>query len=138
MKIALDTNVLISALIKEGKPRDLLFEILLNHELITSKEILEEVATIANEPRIRRYVDQEDIADFLRDLASSASIVRIKSKFKAVKEDPDDDTILRTAIDGRARLVVSGDTHLLDMKRFRGIRIVSVGEMLQILKAHSF
>ena len=138
MKIVLDTNVLISALIKEGKPRDLLFEILLNHELITSKEILEEVATIANEPRIRRYVDQEDIADFLRDLASSASIVKINSKFKAVKEDPDDDTILRTAIDGRARLVVSGDTHLLDMKRFRGIRIVSVGEMLQILKAHSF
>ena len=138
MKIALDTNVLISALIKEGKPRDLLSEILLNHELITSKEILEEVATIANEPRIRKYVDQEDIADFLRDLASSASIVKINSKFKAVKEDPDDDTILRTAIDGRARLVVSGHTHLFDMKRFRGIRIVSVGEMLQILKAHSF
>lgn len=134
MKIVLDTNVLISGLIKEGKPRDLLLEILLNHELVISREILEEVATIANEPRIRRYVDHEDITDFLRDLATSASIVKIKTKFRAVKQDPDDDTILRTAVDGRARLVVSGDNHLLDMKGLRGIRIVSVAEMLQMLK----
>ena len=133
MKIVLDTNVLISGLIKEGKPRDLILEILLNHELLISREILE-VAMIANEPRIRRYVDHKDITDFLRDLASSASIVKIKSKFRAVKQDPDDDTILRTAVDGRARLVVSGDSHLLDMKGFRGIRIVSVAEMLQMLK----
>ena len=133
MKIVLDTNVLISALIKEGKPRDLLLGILLNHELVISREVLEEVATIANEPKIRRYVDHKDITDFLRDLASSASIVKIRSKFIAVKQDPDDDTIMRTAVDGRARLVVSGDSHLLDMKGFRGIRIVSVAEMLQML-----
>ena len=50
-----------------------------------------------------------------------------------IQTDPDDDTILRTAVDGRARLVVSGDSHLLDMKGFRGIRIVSVAEMLQML-----
>ncbi|HEY7733592.1 MAG TPA: putative toxin-antitoxin system toxin component, PIN family, partial [Nitrososphaera sp.] len=72
-------------------------------------------------------------AEFLRDLASSASIVKTKSKFRVVKQDPDDDTILRTAVDGRAKLVVSGDNHLLDMKGFRGIRIVSVEEMLQML-----
>lgn len=138
MKIVLDTNVLISALIKEGKPRDLLFEILLNHELVISKEILEDVAMVANEPKIRKYVDQDDIADFLRDLASSASIVKIRSRFKAVKEDPDDDVILRTAVDGRARLVVSGDNHLLEIGRFRGIKIVPVTEMLQTLKTHSF
>jgi putative PIN family toxin of toxin-antitoxin system len=106
MKIVLDTNVLISGLIKEGKPRDLLREILLNHELVISREILEEVAAVANEPRIRRYVDHKDIAEFLRDLASSASIVKTKSKFRVVKQDPDDDTILRTAVDGRAKLVV--------------------------------
>jgi putative PIN family toxin of toxin-antitoxin system len=106
MKIVLDTNVLISGLIKEGKPRDLLREILLNHELVISREILEEVAAVANEPRIRRYVDHKDLAEFLRGLASSASIVKVKSKFRVVKQDPDDDTILRTAVDGRAKLVV--------------------------------
>jgi putative PIN family toxin of toxin-antitoxin system len=134
MKIVLDTNVLISALIKEGKPRELLFEILDGHELISSKEILEEVAIIANEPRIRRYVEQDDIADFLRDLASSGYIIKISSKFKAVKEDPYDDIILRTASDGKASFVVSGDAHLLGMRKFRRIRIVTVTEMLLMLK----
>ena len=136
MKIVLDTNVLISALIKEGKPRDLLYEILRNHELVISREILEEVAVIANEPRIQKYVEQADIADFLRDLASSGSIVKTRSRFRAVKEDHDDDAILRTAVDGKAGFVVSGDTHLLDFEKFRRIRIVTVASMLEVLRGN--
>lgn len=137
MKIVLDTNVLISALIKEGKPRDLLFEILRNHELVVSREILEEVTVIANEPKIQKYVEQESIADFLRDLASSGSFVRIRSRFKAVKEDADDDVVLRTAIDGKASFIVSGDSHLLGMGKFRKVRIITVAEMLRALEGNS-
>lgn len=137
MRIVPDTNVLISALIKEGKPRRLLSAILRNHELVISKEILEEVAITANEPRIQKYVEQENIADFLRDLASLASIIRIRSRFKAIAEDPDDDVMLRTGNDGKASFVVSGDIHLLDIGRFRRIRIVTVSEMLDVLKDHS-
>jgi len=134
MKIVLDTTVLISALIKEGKPRELLYEILDGHELISSKEILEEVAIIANEPRVRKYVEQDDIADFFRNLASSGHIIKISSKFRAVKEDPDEDIILRIAGDGKASFVVSGDAHLLGMRKFRRIRIVTVIEMLLMLR----
>ncbi len=88
MKIVLDANVLISALIKEGKPRNLLREIICNHTLVISKGLFEELAITANEPKILRYVNQQDIADFLRDLASSAEFVRIRSRFRLVKEDP--------------------------------------------------
>ncbi|NWG36563.1 putative toxin-antitoxin system toxin component, PIN family [Nitrososphaera sp.] len=137
MKIVLDTNVLISALIKEGKPRNLLFEILRNHELVISREILEEVVIIANEPKIQKYVEQENIADFLRDLANSGSFVRIRSRFRAVKEDADDDAVLRTAIDGKASFIVSGDSHLLGMRRFRKVRIVTVAEMLRAFENNS-
>jgi uncharacterized protein len=134
MRIVLDTNVLISALInKGGKPRELLSEVIRRHELVISKEIMEELAIVANEPRIRKYVEHQDIADFLRDLAMSARIVRIRSRFRAVKEDADDDTILRTAYDGRASYISSGDRHLLDIKRFRRVRIVAVDEMLEII-----
>ena len=66
----------------------------------------------------------------------SARIVRIRSRFRAVKEDPDDDTILRTAYDGRASYISSGDMHLLDMKKFRRVRMVAVEEMLEILKGY--
>lgn len=130
MKIVLDTNVLISALIKQGKPRNLLREIIHNHTLVISKELLEELAITANEPKILRYVNQHDIADFLRDLASSAELVTTSSRFKLVKDDPEDDNVLRTAYDGKASYVVSGDRHLLTLKKFRRIRIVTVDEML--------
>lgn len=134
MKIVLDTNVLISALIKEGKPRQLLLKIIKSrHQLITSREILEEFALTANELRILKYAGHEDVADFLRDIAMASKIVEIKSRFDIVKEDPDDDVILRTAFDARASYIVSGDRHLLDLKRFRRTRIVSVEEMLGIL-----
>ncbi len=134
MKIVLDTNVLVSALIKEGGPRQLLFKIVKSrHQLIASKEILEELVIIADEPRIRRYVSDEDVADFLRDIATASKIVEVKSRFEVIKEDSDDDAIINTAFDGKASYIVSGDRHLLDLKRFRRARIVSVEEMLRII-----
>ena len=134
MKIVLDTNVLISALINEGKPRQLLFRLIKSkHDLITSEEILEELAITASEPRIQKYVTQQDIADFLRDVATASKIVEVKSKFNIVKEDHDDDTILSAAFDSRASYMVSGDRHLLEMGRFRRTRIVTVDEMFRLL-----
>lgn len=135
MKIVLDTNVLVSALIKKGKPRTLMFIIIRRHELILSKEILEEFAEIVAEPKIQRYVSEQDVIRFLRDFTNAAKIVSIRSNFKVIKEDPDDDVILRTCYDGRAKYVVSGDIHLLALKKFRRIRIVTIDEMLKILKA---
>jgi putative PIN family toxin of toxin-antitoxin system len=105
-----------------------------NNELILSKEILAEFAETSRNPKIQRYVNEEDIVRFLRNLGSIARIIRIKSKFRVVREDPDDDVILRTAHDGKAKYIVSGDRHLLELGTFRRIRIVTVDEMLRILR----
>lgn len=136
MKITLDTNVLISALIINGKSRTLLFEIMHKHELILSKEILEEFTEVSRDRKIRRYVNEEDATGYLRSLASLARIVQIKSKFSIVKEDPDDDVILRTAHDGNAKYLVTGDKHLAKLRKFRRTEIVTVDEMLRILRRH--
>ncbi|MFY3740845.1 MAG: hypothetical protein HMLIMOIP_001290 [Candidatus Nitrosomirales archaeon] len=135
MKIVLDTNVLVSALIKEGAPRRLVFRIIKSkkHQLITSEEILEEFVMVANEARIQRYVVQQDIADFLHNIATAAKILHTTSSFSVIEQDPDDDVILRTAYDARASYIVSGDRHLLQLRRFRRTRIVEVEEMLRIL-----
>lgn len=135
-EIFLDTNVLLSALIKKGKPRTLLLEIIRGkHELILSKEILEEFAKNASHPKIRRYVDEQDVARFLRDIGTAAKIVTIKSKFNVVQEDPSDDIILRTSYDGKANYIVSGDKHLLALGKYGRIKIVGINEMLRILGA---
>ncbi|HLE74438.1 MAG TPA: putative toxin-antitoxin system toxin component, PIN family [Candidatus Bathyarchaeia archaeon] len=133
MKIVLDTNVLVSALIKTGKPRALFFKIAEEEVLILSRSVLEEFLKVADDPRIRRYVGEDDIIAFLTVTRSVAKIVRVKSRFKVVKEDPADDIILRTAYDGKADYIVSGDNHLLSMREFRGIKIVTVDEMLMLL-----
>lgn len=73
------------------------------------------------EERFRRYIHDDDVTRFLKVLLYQASFVRIKSRFK-VLESPDDE-VLRTAKDGRADVIVSGDAHLLNLKEFRGIRV---------------
>jgi putative PIN family toxin of toxin-antitoxin system len=135
MNVVLDTNVLVSALIKTGKPRELFLNITEGRiQLILSRSILKEFSEVADDPRIRKYVDQDDIIAFLRIVGSVAKIVKVKSRFKVVKEDPDDDAVLRTAFDGKADCIVSGNNHLLSLGAFRGIRILTVDELLTSLK----
>ncbi len=134
MKVVLDTNVLVSALIKSGKPRELIFELARKKiQVVTSRDILEEFLEITDDPMIRRYVNEDDTIAFLRIVGSIATIVKIRSRFKVIEEDPDDDVVLRAAHDGRADYIVSGDKHLLSLKGFRGIKTVTVGQMLEVL-----
>ncbi len=127
IKIVLDTNVLISALFKKGKPRTLFYETVEGKaELILSMKILEEFARTFGDPEIRKYVDEEDAINFLRVVGSVAKIVKIKSRFKVVGEDPSDDVILRTAYDGKASYIVSGDEHLLSQEILKMTIFVSL------------
>ena len=134
MKVVLDTNVLISALIKAGKPRELFFRLAEEKMLILSRQILEEFLEVAEDPRVKKYVKEQETAAFLNSLRDATKIVEVKSKFRAVKEDPDDDVFVNTAYDGKADYIVSGDKHLLSLGEFRGTKIVTVDEMLKLLK----
>jgi uncharacterized protein len=51
-----------------------------------------------------------------------------------VKQDPKDNIIIETAYDGNADIIVSGDRHLLELKTFKGIKIMTIEEMLESLK----
>ena len=135
IKIVLDTNVLISVLIKSGTPRELIFKLIAKKvKLILSMEILQELIESVGEPKIKRYIDEEDLSNFIKIIGAISKIIRNKSKFKIITQDPDDDMLLRTAYDGRANYLVSGDAHLLYLKKFKRIKIVSIKEMLEILR----
>jgi predicted nucleic acid-binding protein len=51
----------------------------------------------------------------------------------SVSEDPDDAVVLGTALQGHASRLVTGDEHLLKLRAFRSIRIVTVAELLKII-----
>lgn len=120
--------------ISDSKSRQLLSLVLHRHKLVLSRQILEEIATIASEPKVRGYLRSRDLADFLRDITSLARVVSTGSRFSVVREDLDDDMILRAAYDGKAVYIVSGDRHLLSLEEFRRARIVNVDEMIRIVK----
>lgn len=134
MKVVFDSNVLVSALIKSGKSRELLFRVVEKRiHLVLSRSILEEFLEVTENPKIRKYVDKNDVIAFLRVLGSIITVVKVKSAFEVVKEDPEDDIVLRTAYDGKVEYIVSGDKHLLSLKEFRRIKIVTINQMLDMI-----
>jgi uncharacterized protein len=131
VRVVVDTNVLISALLADGKPRRLLALLIDTRQLVSSTQILAELADVAS--REKFGVRQSRVASFLSILSRGAVLASVKRAKRIVVEDPEDDTVIATALAGGASYIVSGDRHLLDLGRFESIRIVTVEEMLKIL-----
>ncbi len=101
MRLVLDTNVLVSALIRDGKPRSLLNTVLSKrHTIVISEPIIEEFSRVVADERIRRYVEAVEITSFLKTLLRSGDIIRLKSRFTVLGSP--DYNILRTAKDAKA------------------------------------
>ena len=134
LRIVVDTNVFISSLIRGGKPRQLIFKIDgVNVKLVSSEPLLKELVSILAKDKIRRYVSRRDVEEFLKYLGKRMVLVEIKSGFKVVKDDPKDDVVLNTAYSAKADYIVSGDKHLISLRRFKSIKVVTANEMLKIL-----
>ncbi len=138
MRIALDTNVLVSAFIsRRGQPAGLLNILLTFQEiqLVLSDPILEEFKDVLSRSEVKErfHYSARDIDTFFRAVRDVSSRVKIKSNFKIVADDPKDDVVLNTAHDGGADYIVSGDHHLRELKDFKGIKIVSPNKMMKII-----
>jgi putative PIN family toxin of toxin-antitoxin system len=132
LRAVLDTNVLVSAIISDGKSRELLRRGIANQfSIITSDLILKELVTVLRRPKFK--TSEDEINRIILALIRSAEVIRVKSKLEAVKEDPKDDIIIETAYDGSADMIVTGDSHLLALENFRGIQIITVENMLGLL-----
>jgi len=76
-----------------------------------------------------RYVTVEDRQQFLRVLSRVSEMIHISNPVRECR-DPNDDKILEVALNGRAHLIVSGDTDLLKLHPWRGIDILSPQQYL--------
>jgi len=131
MRVVLDTNVLVSALVGHGRPRRLLIELLEGHGVVSSAQMLGELGDVLSRSRLGFPKGQVD--DFLLILVRGSVMATPVDCPGVIAEDPDDDVVIATALGGGAQYIVSGDRHLLGLREFRGIRVVSVREMLDIL-----
>ncbi len=132
VRVVLDTNVSVSALLGNGKPRRLLVELFQSHELVSSREMLAELADVLSRRKFR--LAESQVNEFLLITAEKAEIATIATSPQVIREDRDDNLVLATALRGRAEYVVSGDKRLLRLMEFEGIKIVTVTGMLQLLR----
>lgn len=132
MRLVFDTNTLISAVISKGKPRKLLLKALAKEFiLVSSKELLKELEEVVARPKFK--LTSAEASKFVNTVRKTSKIIKVKSNFRAIKEDPDDDKVLNTAYDGNAAYIISGDHHLQKLKTFKGIKIVTVTQILRLL-----
>ena len=71
---------------------------------------------------------------FISLLLRKSTIASISGNLKIILEDPDDNIVLLTAVNGKVDYIVSGDKHLLTLRKFEGIEVVTISQMLEILR----
>ena len=113
MKVALDTNVLISAFVARGLSSDVFRYILADHELVLSEKVLSEFARIMHG---KFGVPKKFVSEFEHELRQHhvEPFPAEEPAFKLVR-DPDDRVVLRSSIRGGAAVLVTGDRDLLDV-----------------------
>ena len=138
IRVVLDANVFVSALIRPEGPPGQLVRLLLTADafgLVVTPAIAAEIARALRYPSVKKLLKGGfDVDDWLADLAIVADIVEDGALPTAVSSDPDDDKYLYAAAAGRAAFVVTGDRHLLDVGDYEGIRIVTPRRFLDVLR----
>ena len=138
-KVVIGTNVFVSATItKKGKPAQILKAWREKRlEVIISPEILKEIGQVVFRHKIRKisFWTEKERYQFIEDLARICILIPGSLELKQAVKHTQDHKFLVAAIEGKADYIVSGDRHLRDLGAYKGIKIVSASEFLQILES---
>lgn len=136
MRIVLDTNVVLSALLWRGTPHHLLGAMAQRSDiqLCSSTALLEELADVLTRPSATKRLALIDKAAraVLADYVEAIELVEPIAVPRVVVGDVDDDQVIAAAVAARADLIVSGDRkHLLPLGRHEGIDIIDAADALR-------
>ena len=128
----LDTNIYISATFWSGEPYLVVQKAVMQEIIVfVSDEIVKELRKVlARDFNIRK----EYIEDIVKSVFFFTHLIGPREELSIIKEDPDDDKILECALACKADFIVTQDKHLLKLKEFRGIKVVTPTEFLRILE----
>lgn len=131
-RVVFDTNVVISALLFEGEASRILPLLWREKRIkfLVSKEVIEEYIKVLSYPKFSlnneeiEYLTKEELLPFIEP-------VQTVRQLEIIKDDPADNKFLCLAIDGNADYIVSGDRHLLELKTFHKIKIITINKFLE-------
>jgi len=130
MRVVVDTNVLVSAALKdESLPALVVRLVERRHTMLKSATTEQEILQVVARPQLARLIALP-FYEWLSRMLEAAELVAITETVAACR-DPKDDKFLELAINGKAEIIVSGDADLLALNPFRGIPIVTPAIFLQ-------
>jgi putative PIN family toxin of toxin-antitoxin system len=122
MKVFLDTNVLVSAMATRGLCADVLRETLTSHQLVVFAPLFNELTRVL---RQKLQIPDKLIDDAIEILQRDAHFATASVILDVKIRDKDDLTILSSALNGKADLLVTGDKELLNLGKINDMEIVS-------------
>ncbi len=136
VRAVLDTNIVVSGLLWRAAPRQVL-DAARNKRLTlhTSSVLLDELAEVLSRPHLASVIaaNRASPAFLMQRYAMLAQLVIPAHTARVVPKDIDDDAVIACALAARADWIVSGDHHLLDLKHYQGMRIITAAEALRAL-----
>lgn len=134
MRLVVDTNVLISALLSETSLPAHLIALWRQgkFDLLTSAGQLNELMRVTRYPKIRARLAPALAGRLINELRDVAVIVDDRPAV-AVSPDPNDDYLLAIAVAGAADFLVTGDKRdLLALRLYEGTKIMTVRDFLAL------
>lgn len=129
MRVVLDTNILISALIFPGGAPEAVYRLVLERrvDLVTSRSLLAELGRVLTD---KFGWDPGRAEEAVAQVTRVGTVVEPTETIRVIEEDPADDRVLEAASQGDAEVIVSGDRHLLRLPSWRGITILKASAFL--------
>jgi putative PIN family toxin of toxin-antitoxin system len=127
--IVIDTNVLISGYLWSGKPRQAIrISSASPYESLYCRESLTELVRILSG---KFNLAADEIIKIVTDIKHTSRNIHVTSNESPIFEDTADNLFINLAIDGGAKIIISGDSHLLKLEQFKGIAIIRVADFLK-------
>ena len=138
LRAVLDTNIFISGIKSQKASPGQVLDAWKKKQFIvvTSPQLIEEVHEVLMRPAILDLLKQtpDEISVFIKLLIQKTFVTDGKLHVNVLKNDPDDNIIIATALEGQASHIVTGDNKsLLPLKEYRGIRILQPKNFLSLL-----
>jgi len=132
VRVVFDTNIYVSALaIPGGNAEEAYLEAIRGmFELFTSVAILTETAGVL---QTKFDWSEDKVREAIQDISQTATVLRPRPTLHLLDDDPDN-RILECAIVAQAEFVVSGDRHLLALKRPVDSTLISLADFLAMLR----
>jgi len=133
VKVVLDTNVILSAILFGGKPRRALEAATSGQvRMCISETLISELEGVLH--REKFGLDTRVVSAIVAELTAAAEVVQPTEHLSVIDDDPSDNDVLDCALEAKADCIVSGDRHLLVLGRWGSTLILSPDDFLKHLE----